>query len=421
MKGNLRTATPRRGAARRTAAVLTATAAGALLLVATSASAPSAAGVPAGAQAASGAAAQVKLELRPWGMGSLVLDPPGLDERGVPAPACDRTRLSDFRGDLCTRYYEAGTVVTVHALPVLGGEFLGWSEWQCAATASCRLTLEAAETSLVGRFTPTRIGIRMRGEGAGRVVSDPPGLVCTLDEGDCVGAAFPVGRPIAVAADETFTSVAWKFGCTAPPGSRRCTVTPTNDPHWIGVAVGRDLEIRPPATISVRFGVAREGQGTVAGRQIDCGTQCERRYDFGEPEALLARPASGWRFTQWRGGCPHTPPCRVVVGPVTSVQAVFTRNLVPRLLAVTPTGRGTARRLVVRVSVVHAARARIVLRRVGAPRVAVDRTLPLRGGTNALSVPIPRTAPAGLYRVTVAVSDGQGGGRTYTLQRRIGR
>jgi hypothetical protein len=360
-------------------------------------------------------AAAVKLEVRPWGEGRLTLDPPGTDSGGVAAgQVCDRSDLAEFEPDFCERYYPPGTRVTVTATARAGGAFLGWSDHGCSGTGPCRLELEAEETMLLGRFTPQKLGVRMAGSGA-QVTTDPPGLACT-DGTDCLHP-FPVGQPLAVVSDRSLPAASWPFGCRPAADGRRCAVTLVDDPHWVGVGA----EAEPPGKAEVLFSVARSGEGAVKGREIDCGSVCDRRYRFGEAEELLARPAQGWRFTQWRGECEREQPCRVVVGPVTSVGAIFARNLAPRLLAVSTAGTGARRRLVVRLSVQGEAQARVVVRRLDARRALIDRRFPLRAGPSALTVPIPRAAPRGRYRITIAVSDGQGGGRTFQVTRPIGR
>jgi hypothetical protein len=171
----------------------------------------------------------------------------------------------------------------------------------------------------------------------------------------------------------------------------------------------------------VLFSVAREGLGEVAGRELSCGTTCERQYPFGELEELRAIPAGGWRFGTWVGACARAPTCELHVGPVTSVSARFVENLVPQLLSLKATGRRAGRRVAVRLSVRHAAQARVQVRREGSRALLAQRRFALRGGTNALAVPVPARARPGRLRVTCSVSDGMGGGRTWTRVVRVGK
>jgi hypothetical protein len=106
---------------------------------------------------------------------------------------------------------------------------------------------------------------------------------------------------------------------------------------------------------------------------------------------------------------------------VTSLGAKFTENLVPKLLSVRSSGRARQRRLTVRLSVRHAAQVRLRLRRNGSARVLADRRYALVKGPNAVVLGIPARSSAGRYRLTIAVSDGQGGGRTWHRVRKVGR
>ena len=96
---------------------------------------------------------------------------------------------------------------------------------------------------------------------------------------------------------------------------------------------------------------------------------------------------------------------------MTSVAAQFTENLVPKLLSLAAAGKKKGRKLTVRLSVTHAAQARLQLRRVGKTKLLAERRLSLKGGANTLALPVPAGVAAGRLRLTVAVSDGLGGGR----------
>ena len=103
---------------------------------------------------------------------------------------------------------------------------------------------------------------------------------------------------------------------------------------------------------------------------------------FGTREELRATPAGGWRFTRWNGACGKAATCSLYIGPVTSVGALFTENLAPQLQSVKATGKKSGRKLTVRLSVRHAAQARLQLRRDGATKVLADRRFALKGGAN---------------------------------------
>ena len=133
---------------------------------------------------------------------------------------------------------------------------------------------------------------------------------------------------------------------------------------------------------------------------------------FGTREELRATPAGGWRFTRWNGACGKAARCALYIGPVTSVSASFTENLAPQLRE--REGDGSPAKLTVRLSVRHKAQVRLQLRREGAAKVVADRLAsPLRGGANAVVLAVPANVEAGRFRLTISVSDGLGGGRTY--------
>jgi hypothetical protein len=104
---------------------------------------------------------------------------------------------------------------------------------------------------------------------------------------------------------------------------------------------------------------------------------------------------------------------------VTTLGAAFTENLVPRLVDLGVRRRAGRREIIVRVSVTHAARAVVRMRREGG-KALPTKTYALKGGATTLVRPVARSVPAGRYRVTVSLSDGLGGGRTFSRVRRLG-
>ena len=311
-----------------------------------------------------------------------------------------------------------GTVVTATAAATGTSTFLGWSAHRCAGTGPCAVTLSRDSTSLVARFTPLEVRVVPGGTGAATIVSEPPGISCPPT---CI-APFPSGTGVTLIAtpDPAAPFLAWKFGCTPGTDPRRCVLTATNRPNWVGVALGEDAEIGQPTNLSVLFDVSRQGQGRVTGRELNCGGNCDHRYAFGSQEELRAIPAAGWRFTAWNGACAKTSMCRLYVGPVTSVAAQFTENLAPQLQSVQVTGTKAGRKLKGRFSVRHAAQARLLLRREGAQKLLAERRYQLAGGVTTLVLAVPAKTKPGRLRLTISVADGLGGGRTYIRVLKVG-
>jgi hypothetical protein len=221
---------------------------------------------------------RAKLQLWPNGDGAITVSPPPADFRGEPAPA-SCTPANAFEGTGCELYYLPGTSVTATAAVVAPSAFVGWSAQSCAGTDACGITLSRDSSSLVARFTPLEVRVIRGGNGTGSIVSEPPGIACPPT---CT-ASFPAGSQVTLVAspDPASPFLSWKFGCTVSNSDpRRCTLTATNRPNWVGVALGEDDVIGVPTTLSVLFDVAREGKGAIKSKELNCGATCEHRYVF---------------------------------------------------------------------------------------------------------------------------------------------
>ncbi len=128
-------------------------------------------------------------------------------------PGCNTT---------CTTNYNAGTVVTITAIPAQNCTFLGWTGLGCTAgTNVCNTVVNQADTITAKFAGPSRtLTIILAGNGSGTVTSDPAGISCG---GDCI-AVFDNGTPITLTATPTRGSVfsGWTgSGCT---GTNTCNV-----------------------------------------------------------------------------------------------------------------------------------------------------------------------------------------------------
>jgi len=361
------------------------------------------------------------LQLYPAGRGTVRVDssPAGVDDRGE-----TRENVCDASADLgCTFYFPPRSRVRVTARPDPGSSFVGWSEVGCAGTAPCEIGLEEGETSLVARFTPLRLRLVLGPSSAGRISSEPAGILCTAgqDATGC-GASFAAGTQVTLTATPVSpaTFVGWKAGCTPLAGDpRRCRLTVSDDPHWVGVALGVDGDVPVPVIPRVSFQVHREGEGTVTGEGFECGERCSERYLFGKEVTLTARAGAGARFVGWKGACAAEPQCTLNVGPITSITALFgpVEALSSRLVAVSVGGRGRGRRIRVTVEVNRSTGVVLSLRGPRSSRVLAARSSTLRPGANALVLVVPRRLRAGSYRLAIAIR----GSRTFARNVRLGR
>jgi hypothetical protein len=143
--------------------------------------------------------------------------------------------------------------------------------------------------------------------GSGRVWSNLPGLDCTVicttqwDQGTAV-TLFAAPR-----AGSRF--IRWMGPCT---GNSSCAVT---------LAQAQSVTaVFGPQTIPVR--VTTTGRGSVR-----CTPVCSKTFAAGDPLALRAVAATGWKFTGWSGGCKGIRPvCRPATGSALTVRATFRRK-----------------------------------------------------------------------------------------------
>ena len=154
-------------------------------------------------------------------------------------------------GTECSTAFDAGTVVTLWAIPFSGSVFEGW-QGACSGGSICVVTMAQAR-SVVARFGvpsgPTNINstftVSRNGSGSGTVTSGPPGISC----GSGCGARYPanVNVTLTATAAEGSHVAGWSGPCAGVGTATTCVVTvgPAT-----GVAVTFDLNrsASPPAT-----------------------------------------------------------------------------------------------------------------------------------------------------------------------------
>jgi hypothetical protein len=360
----------------------------------------------------------------------------------------------DLLSGACTLTYAAGTVVRLEATGATANPataFRRWSDDRCPAAAACSLTLRDGEQTAAAVFSPQRVSLKHAG--AGSITSAPAGLNgtdlsadCDTPDGDCTLDVDPdLHQTVvltAVGATDADTP-RWQaadsrrpFLCDAtsgPASAPACSVFP-GWPRWVAVGFGDAVPDAVPTEVSVTFRVAKagSGSGTIRSGSLDCGTKCSIQTLFGTSETFTAVPDGGSRFDGWRAACGVAATCRLAVGPVTSLTAVFEkgpgaapgnqgtqapqrrRGLAARLLRVTARGHGRRRVVAMRlrVNAVATVRARLLRGR----RQVASRRWRLRAGTRVLRMRVPARARPGVYRVLLTVN---GAGSTVRLSRGV--
>jgi hypothetical protein len=373
------------------------------------------------------------LNILPVGEGSVTVSPPAVDLANGYEVQHECTRsMEETRDDEpntggCRFTYLPGTTVSLIAVPGFldTGErstFARWSPFECPGLGGCTLTIGDEDVTAAAVFDPLQLGLRIAGSGTVKVA--PGGFTCTGTPNDDFQDCFwPYASGTTVDLTATTPDVRWVVGCHAvSPDGRTCTTTVDRNPWWVGAAFG-GATLDPaqfPPKIRVRFKVVVTGDGDVHGDRIDCGSRCSNTYDYGDREKLRADAAAGSRFDHWVGGCGKEPTCKVPVGRITTVRAVFERNentatrLSARRVRLAAFGRRGKRRLVLVVAVNQQATGRLRLLR-GRRQVAA-RTYGLHPGRNRLVLKVPRAARGGRHRVVLKVRGASG---TQTVAGRV--
>jgi hypothetical protein len=371
----------------------------------------------------------------------------------------------------CTFDVLTGRSVTLTAIPdaATGTTFGAWSDERCPTGPVCTLVLDAGWQSVSALFSPQMLHVRLGSgsglqmSGAGTVTSSPPGIRCEILEGgsqDCK-ALFPLFADLELlAAGAQPVRWSWGFGLEPDCDSvvvNTCHVT-MDSGRFIGVGFGSpppSRDAQPGAEIFVAFRVRRDGEGSGKVRStpildspkdVDCGRRCTSFHEFGDRLSLVADPDPGSRFVRWRGACSSQPTCRLAVGPVTRVAAVFRENavarqpdgrlpshairpsdrpstgqrsFVARLSRIVVRGRGRDRVVVLQLRVNAAAEVRTTLAR-NRRRVATQHWR-IGAGSRVLRWRLPARVRSGRYRIRITVRKAGGPSKRFIRTVRLPR
>jgi hypothetical protein len=240
----------------------------------------------------------------------------------------------------CEHNYPIGTVVTLTAHPD-GGNFVGWSDFECRNTSStCRVKM-TGERFITARFSPVVLSIQ--GTEFGRITVTPaPGGFCEL-MGDAPPCSFTYRAGTVVSLRRAHTAMEDSAG---------------NGPYWIGacqgnadgkldadvcrlrvqahelVGAGYDNAARIPPSrgSSLQVVVVGKGRGKVTGKVVNkgltlsCGSRCKiSGVSLYDAVRLTATKFRGSRFLGWSDGSKLSQ--RIVqLTSVTKIKATFGRS-----------------------------------------------------------------------------------------------
>ncbi len=238
----------------------------------------------------------------------------------------------------CTEEYDFGTVVKLTGTPGAGTKPVAWAGCDSIVGSNeCEVTMDAAK-SVTASFSPldaNPLVVSVEGTGSGTVTSSPAGIEC---EGDC-SEDYAEGTVVKLAGTSGphTEPVAWA-GCDSIVGANECEVTMDAAKN---VTATFDLEQR-----SLAVGANGTGSGTVASSPagIDCGADCEEKFDFGTVVNLTGTPDPGSKAVEWET-CPGTVngsnECEVTMDAAKEAVATFDVQLHPLAVTVNGTGSGT--------------------------------------------------------------------------------
>ena len=339
--------------------------------------------------------ANVNVEKRGSGTGTVVSSPPGID-------CGDQCSYSFVSNDDPANYEP----VTFTATPDPGSEFEGFD-------GCCPIQLTRGETygvtAFFGRLRPTTFSLGVTVSGSGTVTSQPGGIACGVAGQTCT-ASFPTDSTVTLAAAPTpgWSFAGWSAGCSgtgpcsvavdnpktvtatfAPPDTvyamsvataggtvtsdvpgvvcgEACvasfgagvevTLTPSGPVTWAGACTGSGACLVPmdrakavtasiggAALTRVPLAVSRTGKGTIVSSPagITCGDTCGVLLPMGTRTTLQAIPDPGWVFAGWSGSCRGVvASCVVAAQAAATAVAAFVEAGTQFPVAVTKVGQG---------------------------------------------------------------------------------
>lgn len=151
-------------------------------------------------------------------------------------------------------------------------------------------------------------------QGSGRTVARAGAVKLPCDRG-CASLSIDNGTTVSVIA---VPAAGWRFSSW----NGACSGTAPSCVLSIGAATAVTATF-VKVTLRVRASVTGKGRITSSPAGISCPGRCTTTFASASAR-LTARPATGWKFTGWRGACKGTKRCVLTVPG--SLRAVFARR-----------------------------------------------------------------------------------------------
>ena len=122
------------------------------------------------------------------------------------------------------------------------------------------------------------------------------GITC----GSLCSNTYSSGTPLTLAAKP---ATGWYFDKWTGDCDAKGQVTMTANKQCQALFLSESDENPPDSNVSYKLTVSTQGQGTVTGSGISCGTQCSNTYASGSTLTLATKAAEDWHFDKWTGDC----------------------------------------------------------------------------------------------------------------------
>lgn len=236
-------------------------------------------------------------------------------------------------GATCTTSASSRSNIVLNAVAGTGYTFSGWSGIPgCSTSVACNFSLNGSK-AVTATFVQQQVveyPLTVSTTGSGVVTGS--GISC----GTKCSGSFKSGTVVVLTAAPTtgFTFAGWggNAGCS---GTQACSVS---------ITAAKSVTATFTAVVpSYNLMISKNGNGSVTGSGINCGTGCTSSIKSGTVVTLQAAPGSDSVFSGWTGaaGCNNTPSCTFTMSESKSIAANFTLKQVNYTLSVSKTGNGT--------------------------------------------------------------------------------
>ena len=236
----------------------------------------------------------------------------------------------------CSETLDYGTAVTLTANYDPAASALVWGG-ACSAAAgdTCVVTVDLVnEVTATFTLDQYSLGVLTEGNGAGSITSDPVGIECQTDGGQCTHA-FVHGTAVTLTAvtETGSTFMGWSGICS---GTDDCALTMDSTKN---VTATFTLDQHP---LNVTIDGTGRGSVTSTPSGIDCEDDCSELFDYGTVVTLTAVADPGTTFSGWSGSCTNnTGNCVVTIDEAENVSATFTLDQHELDVSLDGTGNGS--------------------------------------------------------------------------------